>query len=200
MPCGTLRIAETLAVSKKDFNMNKTKVLIYMIAFTGVLFSCNQEKQQSPYVRPIESGWKSVYQNDGNGNRLAGNMDSLIVGIRNGYDVRIGWGWERELADSTLRLEHIAEPLFLTIIQEENISVVIDAHPLLQSYIDPDNQKIGEGGHIWQCVLTTKGTFNAQVYNRSTGELIKDWPQRHKMTWFLEYPNHLKNNDKPLFN
>ncbi|WP_147296639.1 hypothetical protein [Flagellimonas nanhaiensis] len=179
--------------------MNKTRLFIFFMVLSGIFFSCNQEKQNQADLELIESGWKSVYQNDENGNRLAGSIDSLIVGIRNGYDVRVGWGWERERADSILRLEHMAEPLFLTVIQEKNVTAVIDAHPLLQSYIDVDNQKIGEGGHIWQCVLTTKGTFNAQVHNRSTGELIKDWPQRHKMTWFLEYPSNKAKENKPLF-
>ena len=169
------------------------------VFFIGLFLSCNQATQNSTDLRPIESGWKSVYQNDENGNRLAGNIDSLIAGIRNGYDVRIGWGWEKAVADSVLRLEHMAEPLFLTIIQEKSVSAVIDAHPLLKSYFDVNNQTIGEGGHIWQCVLTTKGTFNAQVHNRSTGELIKDWPQKHKMTWFLEFPNHPYRENKPLF-
>ncbi|TMU50424.1 hypothetical protein [Flagellimonas algicola] len=179
--------------------MNKTRIVICIIAVTGIFYSCNEEKQRPTYMKSIESGWKLVYQNDENGSRLTGNIDSLIVGIRNGYDIRVGWGWEEELADSVLRLEHMAEPVFLSIIQEKSVSVVIDGHPLLQSYIDADNQKIGEGGHIWQCVLTTSGTFSAQVHNRSTGELIKDWPQRHKMTWFLEYPNYKQKKNKPLF-
>ncbi len=92
----------------------------------------------------------------------------------------------------------MSEPLFLTIIQEKNVSVVIDAHPLLQSYIDIDSQRFGIGGHIWQCVLTTKGSFNAQVHNRSTGELIRDWPQKHKMTWFLEYPIPIKERTEQM--
>ncbi len=180
--------------------MKKIYSIVYVLIIAGVFVCCNQHTQNSNDNKTIISGWKSVYQNDKDGRRLAGNIDSLIVGIRNGYDVRIGWGWEKELGDSILRLEHMAEPLFLTIIQEKTVSAVIDAHPLLQSYIDSNNQKIGDDGHIWQCVLTTKGTFNAQTLNRSTGELIKDWPQKHKMTWFLEYPNHLPKNNKPLFN
>ena len=179
--------------------MKQITNIVYTLIILGVFFSCNQNTQDLRNKEVVRSGWKSVYQNDENGIRLSGSIDSLIAGIRNGYDVRIGWGWEKEIADSILRLEHMAEPLFLTIIQEKNVSVIIDAHPLLQSYIDADSQKIGKGGHIWQCVLTTKGTFNAQVHNRSTGELIKDWPQNHKMTWFLEYPIHSSKNNKPLF-
>ena len=173
--------------------------ILYSLCILGIFSSCNQVTQDSGNKEVSTYGWKSVYKNDENGNRLSGNIDSLIAGIRNGYDVRVGWGWEKELADSILRVEHMAESLFLTAIQEKDVSAIIDAHPLLQSYIDADNQSFGEGGHIWQCVLTTKGTFNAQVHNRSTGELMKDWPQRHKMTWFLEYPNNRSLTNGPLF-
>ena len=176
--------------------MKKLKNFVYVVVFIGTFFSCNHEVQKT---KPIDSGWKSVYKHDENGNPMNGNIDSLIAGIRNGYDVRVGWGWQRMLGDSILKLEHLAEPLFLTIIQEKNVSIVIDAHPLLHSYVDIDSQKFGEGGHTWQCVLTTKGTFNAQVYNRSTGELLKDWPQKHKITWFLEYPDNAQINNKPLY-
>lgn len=140
---------------KKIYNFVKVLIIV------GVFVSCNQNDQNSNDNKTVISDWKSVYQNDKNGRQLAGNINSLIAGIRNGYDVQIGWGWKKELGDSVLRLEHMTEPLFLTIIQEKTVSAVIDAHPLLQSYIDSNNQKIGDGGHIWQCVLTTKGTFNA---------------------------------------
>ena len=169
--------------------------IFFLFMVLGFICSCNNSRNLAKDNIVNEFGWKAVYKHDKNGDALNGSIDSLINGIRNGYDVRIGWGWEREVADSILRLEHMAEPLFLTIIQEKNVSVVIDAHPLLQSYLDVENQKFGEGGHIWQCVLTTKGTFNAQVHERSTGELIKDWPQRHKMIWFLEYPNTTSRNN-----
>ncbi len=161
--------------------------------------SCNPPVSPITTTAETGSGWKAVYKHDEYGNPLEGSMDSLIAGIRNGYDLRVGWGWQRERGDSVLRLEHIAEPLFLTIIQEKDVSIVIDAHPLLTSYIDVGKQKFGEGGHIWQCVLTTKGEFNAQVHDRSTGELINDWPQRQRMTWFLDYPSQPKANRKPLF-
>ncbi len=163
-----------------------------------LVLSCNQHVQEPAYSENVQSGWRVVYKNDENGKPVEGNIDSLISGIRNGYDVRIGWGWEKERGDSTLRLEHVAKPLYLSIIQDKNVSAIIDPHPLLQSYIDIDRQAFGEGGHIWQCVMTTKGTFNAQVYDRSNGELLKDWPQNHKMTWFVEHPKN-PNNNKPLY-
>ncbi len=164
-----------------------------------MLLSCNKQTPEPKHTETIQSGWRAVYRNDGNGKPIEGNKDSLIAGIRNGYDVRIGWGWERERGDSILRLEHVAKPLYLSIIQDKHVSAIIDPHPLLQSYIDIDKQAFGEGGHIWQCIMTTKGTFNAQVYDRSNGELLKDWPQNHKMTWFVEYPPNPENNNTPLY-
>lgn len=159
------------------------KRILALSIMTAILVSCQGSKTElSP------TGWRMVYKNDREGNPVAGSMDDLISGIRNGYSIRVGWGWEREHGDSTLRLEHMAEPLFLSLIQEKDVSVVIDAHPLLDNYIGIDQQKFREGGHIWQTVLTTRGTFNAKVYDRGTGELIRDMPQRQRMTWFVEYP------------
>lgn len=164
-----------------------------------ILSACNQmadDKDSSTF----DFGWRPIYKHDENGNLISGNIDSLIAGIRNGYSVRVGWGWERELGDSIMRLEHIAEPIYLSIIQEKNVSAIIDAHPLLESYFDTNKQNFGEGGHYWQCILSTQGTFNAKVYHRSSGELLKDWPQRHRMTWFLEYPyQRHKNTNKSLY-
>lgn len=174
--------------------MLTVKTIFYTLIFAVFIASCNSKVQE-----PVESGWKSVFKNDENGNAIGGNIDSLIMGIRNGYDVRIGWGWERTLGDSILRLEHVAEPLYISIIQDKNVSAIIDPHPLLESYIDIDRQSFGDGGHFWQCIMTTKGTFNAQVYDRTNGQLIKDWPQNHKMTWFLEYPINEKIVNNPLY-
>lgn len=158
-----------------------------MLFLTFMVFSC-QRPSAHTLKNNSKSGWKAVYKHDESGKQIEGSIDSLIAGIRNGYDIRVGWGWEKQLGDSIVRLEHFAEPIFLTIIQEKNVSVIIDAHPLLASYVDISNQKIAEGGPIWQCTLTTTGEFNAQVHDRASAELIRDWPQRQRMTWFLEYP------------
>ena len=150
-------------------------------------------------IEKQQSGWKAVYQNDPNGKAIEGNIDSLISGIRNGYDIRVGWGWEKEIGDSLVQLEHMATPIYISILQEKDVSAIIDAHPLLASYLAIDQQKFSAGGHPWQCIMTTQGTFNAQVYDRATDTLIKDWPQRHRITWFVEYPANPGPDRKPLY-
>lgn len=169
----------------------------FLILGLTILGSC-QTPEKAPANDKQAVGWTAVFKNDKEGNPISGNIDSLVAGIRNGYDLRVGWGWERQLGDSIMRLEHMAPPIYLSIIQEKTVSVIIEAHPMLQSYLDAGNQKFGEGGHFWQCIMTTNGSFNAQVYNRSTGELIRDWPQRHTITWFLDYPAQRRNSG-PLY-
>ena len=175
----------------------KSKLLLLLV---GLLAIGACQNQSSPILVQPTTAWRAVYQNDKMGAPVWGSKDSLIAGIRKGYDLRIGWGWEREVADSIVRLEHMAEPVFLSIIQEKNVSAILNEHPLLESYWQIDQQAFAEGGHLWHCVLTTQGTFNAQLYHRATGELLKDWPQRHRMTWYLEYPNpNFSQTSKPLY-
>lgn len=163
-----------------------------------LLWTCQDASKKITVA--ASSGWDLVYKHDKNGQTIAGDKTQLIDAIRHGYSVRVGWGWERMRDDTLIRLEHMAEPIFLSIIREQDIAAVIDAHPLLENYLDIQQQTFREGGHIWQCVLSTTGTFNAKVYHRATGELLRDLPQRHHMSWFVEFPAHSPSNkSKPLF-
>jgi len=179
--------------------MKKNLIIFFILFMLGIIQSCNDSKNSMDNSDIEEFGWKKVYKHDKNGHPISGSKDALIAGIRNGYSLKVGWGLSVEREDTTIRIEHIAEPLFLTIIQEKEVSIVIDAHPLLQSYWRIENQQFKEGGHIWQCVLNTTGAFNAQIYHRSTGELIRDFPQQHRMTWYLDYPKGGKLENEPLF-
>lgn len=142
---------------------------------------------QKPVLKNNQ-GWTAVYANDENGVASSGSLQSLIEGLRKGYSLKIGWSWTRRIGDSTVTLEHFAEPIFISIIQEKNVSAIIDPHPLLKNYINIDQQVFDNPANIWQCVLTTTGSFNAMVYNRTSGEVVRNWPQKHKMVWYLEYP------------
>jgi len=141
---------------------------------------------QSPVV--AGKGWTAVYSHDENGKATFGEINTLMDGLRKGYSLRTGWSWSRQLGDSIVSLEHFADPIFVTITQRKDVSIIINPHPLLKNYLDINKQEFDNPDNIWQCVLTTKGTFNAIVYSQTNGEVIKNWPQRHKMTWYLEYP------------
>jgi hypothetical protein len=146
--------------------------------------TCFAQKNESE----IKKGWTAVYSHDESGKATSGDMATLLDGMRKGYSLKVGWSWTRQLGDSTVTLEHFAMPIFTTIIQKKNVSIVIDPHPMLKNYLDISKQEFDNPRNIWQCVLTTQGVFNAIVYNQVTGETVKNWPQRQKMTWYLEYP------------
>lgn len=169
---------------------------LFLLALSIFIFSC----QSAPPVDRIidkPDGWQLIFKHDEEGNSIGGSKEELIQAIRSGYSVRIGWGWERERDGEVLHLEHIATPLYLSIIKDDLVSAIIDAHPLLESYIDENNQAFSESGHYWQCVMTSAGTFNARVYHRGSGKLLKDWPQRHILSWFVEYPSTPSKSPSP---
>ena len=175
------------APAKKPLRQLNDKEMKNTILTLGLLLIFSQVFTQKR-VEKESSGWTAVYSHDEYGKPASGSIERLLDGLRKGYSIKIGWSWTRQIGDSTVTLEHFAEPIFLTIIQKKNVSAVINPHPLLKSYIDIGRQQFDNPKNIWQCVLTTQGTFNAIVYDQTTGELIRDWPQRQKMTWYLEYP------------
>jgi len=160
------------------------KTVIIILSLTVLMNHVCAQKQNMK----VSSGWTAVYSHDENGKATSGAIDQLLDGLRKGYSIKIGWKWTRQVADSTVTLEHCAEPIFLSVIQNKHVSAIINPHPLLKSYIDINKQQFDNPKNIWQCVLTTQGTFNAIVYDQPSGELVRDWPQRQKMTWYLEYP------------
>jgi hypothetical protein len=160
--------------------------LFCIVLLHAFLFGSQLHAQTGLKISP--RGWVAVYSNDENGEATAGSKTELINGLRAGYALKVGWGWKRMIADSLVSLEHFASPVFTTVINEKDVSVVIDPHPLLKSYFQIDQQTFADSVQQWQCVLTTRGTFNAIVFSPKTGEKIKDWPQRHKMVWYLQYP------------
>jgi hypothetical protein len=153
-----------------------------------VMFSLVVNLSFSQKPKGKTAGWTAVYSHDEMGIASSGSIEKLFEGLRKGYSLKISWHWTKQIGDSMVTLEHFAEPIFVTIIQKKYVSAIINPHPLLKSYIDISKQEFDNPGNLWQCILTTQGTFNAMVYKSTTGEKIKDWPQRHKMTWYVEYP------------
>lgn len=153
------------------------------LMFLGIAACAAQPEAPRPNV-----GWTAVYQHDAAGAVLSGSIDRLIDAVRRGYSIRIAWGWRREVNGQVFALEHSADPVFVTILKEKQVSAVTEPHPLLENYLDPAKQRFADPGQVWQCVLVTTGEFNATIYRRDTGAIVRDFPQKMAMTWFVEYP------------
>nr|WP_297915543.1 hypothetical protein [uncultured Allomuricauda sp.] len=149
--------------------------LFFAIVF---IYSCSQPK-------PPKNEWHIVLKTDRDGSVLHGSKGDLINAIRNGQDLKIGWGGKRK----DFSIEHISEPIWLAILSEQEVMAHLD--PQVLSGIDWDslNASYEDTSLLqkeWRVVLTTKGDFDAVWYDKKVDTLIRRWPQKHIMTWFAQ--------------
>ena len=127
--------------------------------------------------------WQIVYKVDSSGHPLIGNKEKLINAIRQGADIKIGWGSKGE----NHSIEHLSIPIWFAILDEKEVIAHLD--PQILSTIDwdslsanyRDSQKLDEE---WRVVITSKGEFDAVWYDRRGDSLIKRIPQNHVISWF----------------
>ena len=131
--------------------------------------------------------WKVAYKHDGEGKAIQGSKEKLFSAIRAGKTVRIGWGWYNE--DRNLSIEHLADPIWLAIIDQKE--VIAHLEPQVLSGIDwttgtasyADSALLNQE---WRVVINTNGSFDAVWYNRKEGEISRRAPQKHLLTWFVD--------------
>ncbi|MGW9684751.1 hypothetical protein [Flagellimonas sp. 2504JD1-5] len=163
---------------------------LILMAWALALCSCMQNQKST-------NEWLIALKTDKNGAVLSGSKQNLINAIRNGQDVKVGWGGKNE----KLSIEHLSTPIWLAILSEQEVMAHLD--PQVLSRVDWNNLNADyEDPNIlqqeWRVVLTTKGDFDAVWYDRKADTLIKRRPQKHKMTWFVKGEPH--ENVEPLFN
>ena len=131
--------------------------------------------------------WKIAYKHDGDGNALVGSKELLFSAIRSGKTVRIGWGWYNEARE--LSIEHLADPIWLAIIDQKE--VIAHLEPQVLSGIDWQSGTASYADSAlmdqeWRVVINTNGSFDAVWYNRKVGEISRRAPQKHILTWFVD--------------
>lgn len=142
-----------------------------------------------------EAYWKVVYKNDKQGNRLQGSKKELIKYIRNGADIKIGWGSQGK----TRSVEHLSNPSWIAVLNESEVVVHLQPHYTATTDWDKLTSNFSDTLNInveWRVVITTKGEFDAVWYNKHKGTLIRRVPQKHTMTWFVKGTADL---NRPLF-
>ncbi|MEM1339290.1 MAG: hypothetical protein AAF634_10185 [Bacteroidota bacterium] len=130
------------------------------------------------------ASWQLVLKTDKDGSVIAGSKTALIEAIRKGSDLKIGWGAKRE----ALSIEHLSEPIWLAVLSEKEVMAHLD--PQVLSGIDWDTLNANYKDLTllqkeWRVVLTTKGDFDAVWYDRKADTIIRRWPQKHIMSWFV---------------
>lgn len=129
--------------------------------------------------------WTLLYRNGTNGEALAGSKDALFAAIRSGQPIQVAWGFEAERNGRTLSIEHMAQPVFVSLINKEHVVAQLPEHVAQRAYVNPDRALFGdEPGTLWRGLMTTKGLFDAVWVNRGTGEMVRRYPQRAIVGWY----------------
>ncbi|MEO9599638.1 hypothetical protein [Parasphingorhabdus sp.] len=137
--------------------------------------------------------WHVVLQHDKDGDVIAGHNYGLVSAIRNGCQIRIGWGARRS-SDPSQTIEHIATPVWVAvrngnIVEAQLSDFVINLDVMGEAAADhPRRERFGgtEKAVSWRATLKTDGSFNAVWYSPATGAFITRVPQRHPMKWFAD--------------
>lgn len=153
-----------------------------LVLLSLVLTGCNNQP-----------GWVNVLSHDKEGNVESGHIGDLISVIRQGCQLRVGWG-ARRAADATQTIEHLAEPVWVAVRNSENVEVQLDTFAINLGVMGepieehPRRERFGgtDTAISWRANLKTDGTFEAVWYEHGTGDFVLRIPQRHPMRWYAD--------------
>jgi hypothetical protein len=132
--------------------------------------------------------WRIVYRHDADGQPLAGSKDALLAAVRGGVPLRFAWGFTAAAARPPVSVEHVAEPVFVSVMRGEHVFVQLPEHIAQVSYLDPALARFDQTSVMWRGLMGTDGTFDAVMVDRATGKEVRRWPQRAGLSWLAELP------------
>lgn len=158
----------------------------------------NNEESPLLVTTAKKENWQVVYKTDKTGAKLIGSKQNLIDAIRQGLDVKIGWGFK----GTAHSIEHVSTPIWLGVLDEKEVIAHLspqvlsktDWDNLSASYNDPSKLK-----EEWRVVISTNGAFDAVWYDKKTNEQIKRMPQQHPITWLVKGGIGKNATNLPLF-
>lgn len=148
--------------------------LLSIIFVLLTAFGCTQNVEQ----------WTIAFKTDAKGSVISGSTTHLVQVIRNGGDVKIGWGFKGE----NHSIEHLSEPIWLGILDGQEVLAHLD--PQVLSAVDwvelrPNYADSTLAVKEWRVAISTKGDFDAIWYNRKNNKVVERRPQQHPITWFV---------------
>lgn len=130
--------------------------------------------------------WNIAYRSGINGEALSGSIQPLLDAVRAGHPIRVGWGLSREQDGITRSVEHVINPVFLTVIDGQHVTAQLPEHISQQSYWQAENSLFADGQVMWRGLISTTGTFDAIWVDRASGDTVRRSPQRAVFTWYIQ--------------
>ncbi|MEO0972753.1 MAG: hypothetical protein AAFX85_06630 [Pseudomonadota bacterium] len=128
--------------------------------------------------------WTVLLRHDADGRVLEGDRSALRAAIRAGVPVRVGWGLEAERDGERRSVEHVADPVFITINHDDHVAAQLPEHIAQRSYWATEAALFDDPSVMWRGLLTTQGAFDAVWVDRASGEVLRRSPQRAALTWY----------------
>jgi hypothetical protein len=137
-------------------------------------------------ARSATPEWIPVYVHGPDGVAEQGSIQALIDAVRAGRPIQIGWGATLTASGRTYQVEHVASPVFTTIVGGATVVAQLPEHIAQRSYVDPTQSLFDSAAVMWRGLMSTSGTFDAVMVNRATGETVRRLPQRARLVWFAQ--------------
>lgn len=138
------------------------KIIYFVVAFCFY----NLQAQTT-----IQSAYKVIYEADKDGNRISGDLKELIVLVRSGNPIRVGW--EMELLNPTDQslyvLEHWSDAGFISIHQDHVFAQIPSIYGQGSSAVQPEfNQDpsmflVNNKPHGWVAIVGTTGVLRQKM-------------------------------------
>ncbi|WP_164116327.1 hypothetical protein [Sphingorhabdus sp. Alg239-R122] len=132
-----------------------------------------------------QPAWTMVYRSGTDGQSLEGSKARLFGAVRAGQPIRVGWGLSRSVDGTTRSVEHVAEPVFLTVVNGSDIVAQLPEHIGQRSYWNAGEAYFDSGPVMWRGLASTTGSFDAIWVDRSSGETVRRAPQRAVFSWYV---------------
>ncbi|MEN0005356.1 MAG: hypothetical protein AAF798_14485 [Bacteroidota bacterium] len=131
-----------------------------------------------------ESSWRLVYENDAKGQAVQGKLEELIAAVRAGQEIRIYWSSYR-VSDPAIKVEHVADAKFLTIMSDEIVFAQID--PIIGQTPDFEVQEIKLKENLaWSFIAASNGKTDQMMRNVMTGEILGHATRQRGIKWFVK--------------
>ncbi len=126
--------------------------------------------------------WQEQYRNTTDGATERGDRRALIRALRRGDPLRVAWG--SAYADGNYTTEHVAEPVFFSIVGGDHVVAQLPEHIGQVTYVRLDDARFGaEPQVMWRGLLRTDGLFDAVWVDRAEGQVVRRLPQRAAVSW-----------------
>lgn len=123
-----------------------------------------------------QKDWKLIYANTEQGVRTHGNITELIQTVREGEEIRLGWGGRR--------VEHVANASFLTILTDSVVFAQIE--PIYGQTPEFTDYTITLKENLeWVLMGGTNGKSDAMMRNMVTGEIVGHNSRNRAFKWFV---------------